>query len=125
MPSAPTRNPTPQQSAATKPLLRGPTACTHLPNSAADAPSTKIAMVKIQPSSVSCQSPAIDFVMPSWRVSGRLNTLSAYAWPMQRWVASAHGGINQRLNPGLAIVRSLLKSPAMVSLAFGFAVIFR
>ena len=47
--------------------------------------------------------------MPSCRVSGRLNTLSAYACPMQRWVASAQGGINQRLNPGLAIVRSLLK----------------
>jgi len=36
-----------------------------------------MAMVKIQPSSVSRQSPAIDFVTPSCRVSGRLNTLSA------------------------------------------------
>ncbi len=77
MPSAPTRNPSPQQTAATKPLLRGPCACTHLPNSAADAPSTKMAMVKIQPSWVSRQSPATAFVTPSWRVSGRLNTLSA------------------------------------------------
>src|SRR4051794_18333349 len=118
MPSAPTRKPAPQQSAAVKPLLRGPCACTHLPNSAADAPSTKIAMVKIQPSSVSFQSPGSDLLMPSCLVNGRLNTLIAYACPMQRCVASAQGGINQRLKPGRAIVRSLLKSPGIDNLQF-------
>src|SRR5581483_8501106 len=61
---------------------------------------------------VSFQSSGSDRVMPSCRVSGRLNTLIAYACPMQRCVASAHGGINQRLKPGGAIVRSLLNKPA-------------
>jgi hypothetical protein len=71
--------------------------------------------VKIQPSWVSFQSPGTDFVTPSWRASGRLNTLIAYACPMQRCVARAHGGISQRLNPGGAVIRSLLSSEAMVS----------
>src|ERR1700749_4673157 len=31
--------------------------------------------------------------------------------PMQRWMASAAGGSNQRLNPGPAIVRSLESQP--------------
>src|SRR5581483_3039292 len=113
MPSAPTRNPIPQQSAATKPLFRGPWACTHLPKIAAETPSTAIARVKIQPSSVSFQSPGIDLVTPSCLVKGRLNTLNAYACPIQRCVARAHGGINQRLKPGFATIRSLLKSSAM------------
>jgi len=57
--------------------LRGPAVCTHLPNTAADAPSTKMAIVKIHPSCVSFQSPAIECETPSCRVRGRLNTLSA------------------------------------------------
>src|SRR5262249_57884320 len=73
---------------------------------AADAPRKKMASVKIQPSSVSFQSSVSDLVIPSCRVSGKLNTLRAYAWPMQRWVARAQGGISQRLNPGLATIRS-------------------
>ena len=36
-----------------------------------------MAIVKIQPSWVSRQSPAIDLATPSCRVSGRLKTLSA------------------------------------------------
>src|SRR5712692_5192350 len=33
--------------------------------------------------------------------------------PMERWMASAAGGTSQRLNPGPATIRSLLRSPAM------------
>ncbi len=55
-----------------------------------------MAMVKIQPSSVSFQSSGSDLVTPSCFVSGRLKTLMAYAWPMQRCVASAQGGMSQR-----------------------------
>src|SRR6516165_1124128 len=40
---------------------------------------------------------------------------------MQRWVASAHGGISQRSNPGPATMRSLLRSPAMIRLTSVFA----
>src|SRR5258706_9860366 len=97
MPTAPSKNPRLQHSAATKPLFLGPAAWTHLPNSAAEAPSTKIAIVKIQPSEVSFQSLGRECEMPSCRVSGRLNTLSAYTWPMHKCVASAQGGTSQRL----------------------------
>ena len=38
--------------------------------------------------------------MPMTRVSGRLKTLKAYAWPMERWMARAAGGTSQRLKPG-------------------------
>ena len=31
--------------------------------------------------------------------------------PMQRWIASAAGGTSQRLNPGLAMMRSRERSP--------------
>ena len=43
-----------------------------------------MAMQKIQPRSVSFQSPGVDCVIPSSLVIGRLNTLNAYAWPMHR-----------------------------------------
>ena len=36
-----------------------------------------MAMLKIHPSSARLQSPVTDLDTPSWRVSGRLNTLSA------------------------------------------------
>ena len=38
--------------------------------------------------------------------SGSLKTLNAYTWPIERWTASAAGGISHRLYPGGAIVRS-------------------
>ncbi len=66
-----------------------------------------MAMEKIQPTSVSFQSPGADLLIPSSRVSGRLKTLNAYAWPMHRWMHSAAGGTNQRLNRGPATVRDL------------------
>jgi len=56
---------------------RGPPSSTQRPNSAAEKPRTKIAMEKIQPSSVSFQSSGADFVMPISLVIGRLKTLKA------------------------------------------------
>ena len=47
------------------------------PITAADSPSTTMAIEKIQPSSVSFQSSGADFVMPISLVIGRLNTLNA------------------------------------------------
>src|SRR5579884_4040299 len=44
--------------------------------------------------------------MPMRLVSGRLKTLNAYTWPMQRWMQSAAGGTSKRLKPGAATVRS-------------------
>ena len=38
--------------------------------------------------------------------SGSLKTLNAYTWPIERWTASAAGGISHRRYPGGAIVRS-------------------
>ncbi|CKK75358.1 Uncharacterised protein [Neisseria meningitidis] len=54
--------------------LRGPTRSIHVPNRAADAPSIASAILKIQPTVVSFQSPAADSVMPISLVSGALNT---------------------------------------------------
>src|ERR1700674_623911 len=115
-PRAAIRKPLPQQQAATTPPLRGPARSSHRPAIAADSPSQTIASVKIHWSSVNVQSPGPDCVMPTARLSGILNTLNAYAWPMQRWIASAAGGTSQRLNPGGAMIRSRDRSPAMRSL---------
>ena len=57
--------------------LRGPPSSTQRPNTAAEPPRNSIASEKIQPSSVSFQSPGADCVMPMSLVIGRLNTLSA------------------------------------------------
>ncbi|MFK4523153.1 hypothetical protein ABIF90_001134 [Bradyrhizobium japonicum] len=57
--------------------LRGPPSSTQRPNTAADSPRKTIAMEKIQPSSVSFQSPDADWVTPSSLVIGRLKTLKA------------------------------------------------
>ena len=65
-----------------------------------------MAILNIQPSWVSFQSPGADWVMPSSLVIGKLNTL-AYTWPMHRWMHRAAGGTIQRLKPGLAIVQFL------------------
>jgi hypothetical protein len=59
------------------PDLRGPTDCTQLPKRAADTPRMTMAIVKIQPMSVSLQSAGTDLAIPSCRVSGKLNTLLA------------------------------------------------
>ena len=68
-----------------------------------------MAMLKIQASEVSFQSPGTRLVTPMTLVSGRLKTLKAYAWPMDRWMARAAGGTSQRLKPGRATVCSRLK----------------
>ncbi len=73
-----------KHTAAANMALRGPAASSHLPKMAADRPRNTIAMLKIQPSVVSFQSSGTDSVIPMTRVSGRLNTLKAYAWPMAR-----------------------------------------
>src|SRR5437773_1199201 len=51
--------------------------------------------------------------MPIARLSGRLNTLIAYACPMHRWIRSAAGGTSQRLNAGPAMIRSRDRRPAI------------
>jgi hypothetical protein len=63
---------------------RGPPSSTQRPITAADTPRKKIASEKIHPSSVSFQSSGAGCVIPISLVIGRLNTLNAYAWPMQR-----------------------------------------
>lgn len=51
-------------------------------------------------------------------VIGSLKTLNAYAWPIDRWIASAAGGTSQRLYCGPAIDRSRSKNdPVLVSAA--------
>src|SRR5262245_55521615 len=85
---------------------RGPPSSTQRPNTAAEPPRNSIASEKIQPSSVSFQSPGTDWLMPRSLVIGRLKTLSAYACPIHRCTHSAAGGTIQRLNPGFATVCS-------------------
>src|SRR5689334_15893896 len=50
-------------------------------------------------------------MIPTSRVIGRLNTLNAYACPIDRWIASAAGGTIHRLNPAPATVRLLSRNP--------------
>ena len=57
-----------------------------------------MAMLKMIPIGVSLVSKC--------STSGILKTLNAYTWPIDRWTASAAGGISQRLYPSGAIVRS-------------------
>src|SRR5579875_416335 len=103
--------PPPKQSAAVNIALRGPTRSSQVPVKAAERPRNTIPRLKIQPSWVSLQSPGTDFVIPISRVIGPLKTENAYASPMQRCTQSAAGGTIQRLNPGLAMMRSRSKSP--------------
>ncbi len=77
MPIAETRKPPPKHKAAANIALRGPPSSTQRPSTAAEAPRKKIARLKIQPSSVSFQSPGADWVMPISLVIGRLKTLNA------------------------------------------------
>ena len=70
-----------------------------------------MAMLKIQPRSVSFQSSGADCVMPISLVIGRLNTLNAYAWPMHRCTHNAAGGTIHRLKPGRAMMRLAGQQP--------------
>src|SRR5579884_2165141 len=112
-PSAETKNPPPQQNAATTPALRGPSRSTQRPKTAADDPRNTKNSVNIQPRVLIFQSPEAGCVIPMARDSGSQNTLNPYAIPMERWIASAAGGTSQRLKPGFAMMRSLASSPAM------------
>ena len=76
-PMAETKNPPAQHSPEVNIARRGPPSSTQRPNTAADTPRKKIAMLKIQPSSVSFQSSGADWVIPSSFVIGRLKTLNA------------------------------------------------
>src|SRR6476619_2708379 len=98
------KKPAAQHKAAVNIALRGPPSSTQRPNTADEAPRKKIASEKIQPSWVNFQSPGADCVMPSSLVIGRLSTLNAYAWPIQRCTQRAAGGTIHLLKPGLATV---------------------
>src|SRR6476661_1884771 len=126
MPSAPRRKPPPQQSAATKPALRGPTRSSQPPQSAAESPSTTMNSVNVMlsmltdQSQVDVKSSPIQFVpaghatglsIPIAFDSGSQNTLKPYAMPIQRCMHSAAGGTSQRLKPAGAIVRSFARIP--------------
>src|SRR5712672_1131424 len=110
-PNAEMRNPLLQHAAETTPTLLGPASSNHGPANAAERPRNTIARVNDHPMVVNFQSPGADWVMPMARDSGTLNTLIAYAWPMQRCIASAAGGTSQRLYPGGAVMRSLSSTP--------------
>ena len=55
-----------------------------------------MATLKIQPMVVSFQSSLAGWSMPMSVDNGRLKTLNAYACPMERWMASAAGGMRHR-----------------------------
>ena len=90
--------------------LRGPTRSTQRPNVAAERPRKTMATLKTQPMVLSFQSFSADWLPPMSRDSGRLNTLNAYACPMERWIASAAGGTSQREKSGPALVCSLSRN---------------
>src|ERR1044071_4621082 len=119
-PTAEITSPTHQHSAAATPVLRGPERSSQPPNIAAAEPRNTKNSVYIHVTSLTRQSHAVvvrasrrdmslhttEWLMPSERDSGSQNTLKPYAMPMHRWIASAAGGTSQRLNPGLAMMRS-------------------
>src|SRR6185312_15504368 len=101
MPSAPSRKPPPQQHAATKPALRGPTRSSQPPHSAADKPRKTMNNVNVNVSAPTDQSHvvvnnspiqpvpaahAIGLLMPSARASGNQNTLTPNAMPMHKCI---------------------------------------
>ncbi len=55
-----------------------------------------IAIEKVQPTSVSFQSPGAEWVMPMSLVSGKLKVENAYAWPIDKCTARAAGGTEKR-----------------------------
>src|SRR5947207_13016789 len=85
--------------------LRGPAPSSQRPKVNAERPRQTIATLKIHPIVVSFQSPAAGRDPPINVESGRLNTLKAYACPIERWIASAAGGIRHRLYVSGAIER--------------------
>ncbi len=76
-PIAEMKKPKPKHNAAVNIARRGPPSSTQRPQIAAEKPSTKIPMVKIQPSCGMFQSFVADLEMPISLVIGRLNTLNA------------------------------------------------
>src|SRR5262245_31729257 len=105
-PNAEIRNPLTKQADATAIAQRGPLASTLVPNSAADSPSMMIPSVN--------GSALATPEMPSPASNGGLNTLHAYAWPIDRWIDSAAGGMSQRLHPGRAMIRSRCRNPTVM-----------
>src|SRR5690242_4416594 len=119
-PTAEITRPPHQHTAAATPALRGPARSSQPPNTAADEPRNTKNSVYITVTSLTRQSQLVvvsasisdmslhttDLEMPRARDSGSQNTLNPYAMPMHRWIASAAGGTSQRLNPGLATMRS-------------------
>src|SRR5215831_8409406 len=95
-PSAATSNPPPKQSADANIARRGPTRSSHAPKTAAETPRKTIARLNTQPIVLSLQSSGADAFPPINCDSGKLKTLNAYAWPIERWIARAAGGTSQR-----------------------------
>ena len=48
-----------------------------------------------------------------------MNTLQAYAWPIERWTDRAAGGTSQRLQPGGATVRDRSRNPGVMDRTIG------
>src|SRR5262245_6343772 len=105
MPSAEMKKLPPQHSAATTPALRGPSRSTKRPKMAAEEPS------RTKNSEYMMLSLLIG--VPRDCESGSQKTLTPYAMPIERWIASAAGGTSQRLYPVGAMIRSLAKRPGI------------
>ena len=71
------KKPPAQHKAAVNIARRGPPSSTQRPKIADETPRKKIGIEKIQPNSVSFQSPGADLLTPMSFVIGRLNTLKA------------------------------------------------
>src|SRR5580704_15998555 len=85
-----------KQTADTNIALRGPAPSSHLPKSAADNPSIRMASEKIQAICDCFQSPAAALVTPINWLRGILKTLKAYTCPIAKWMASAAGGTSHQ-----------------------------
>src|SRR3989304_5620993 len=121
-PRAEMPNPPLQHNAAANPALRGPDRSTQLPNTAAELPRKTKNNVYIHPSMEIGQSQLVVNTLarklisagqlsgasrPMARDKGNQNTENPKPSPIDKWVANAAGGTNQRLKPGRAMVRSL------------------
>src|SRR5690349_6437815 len=106
MAAAAMRNPPEKHTADANIAFLGPTRSTQRPNTAAERPRNTIATLKTQPIVLSFQSPGADSAPPINRESGRLKTLNAYACPIDKWIASAAGGIRHLEKSGPATVCS-------------------
>src|SRR4051812_12879055 len=101
-PAAATTNPPPKHTADANIAARGPTRSSQAPNVAAESPRKTIATLNTQPIVLSFQFPDAVSLPPTRRANGRLNTLNAYACPIDKWMASAAGGTSQREYSGPA-----------------------